>query len=106
MRKQETRKGKKVKRVRKNRSRRHTHTKRCSHKHSSHRRHRLRGGSHRLRGGSHRLRGGSYAKDFTEREVDGMPYTEKAVVVAGQYVMKAKDLQQHADYLDRQGSRT
>lgn len=96
MRKQETRKGKKVKRVRKNRSRRHKHTKRCSHR------------RHRLRGGSHRLRGGSYAKDFTEREVDDMPVTRDAVITTseGGPPMSVRAFEAHALYRDFQGSRT
>jgi hypothetical protein len=84
MRKQETRKRKKAKRVRKSRRQ-----KRNSHRNQK-----------------RRQQGGNYAKDFTGKSIDGMPYTKKAVVVAGQDVMEAKDLQQHADYLDRQGLRT
>jgi hypothetical protein len=89
MRKQETRKRKKAKRVRKSRrqKQRRSHTK-------------------RQRQHKRKQQGGNFAEDFTGKSIVGMPYTEKAVVVAGQYVMKAKDLQKHWDYLDFQGSRT
>jgi hypothetical protein len=90
MRKQETRTRKKAKRVRKSRrqKQKRSHTKRQRHRRSSHR---------------HKQQGGNYAKDFTGESIDGMPYAKDAVVVAGQDVMDATKLQQHADYLDSQG---
>jgi hypothetical protein len=93
MRKQETRKRKKAKRVRKSRrqKQRRSHTKRQRHRRSSHR---------------HKQQGGNYAEDFTGKSIDGMPYTKEAVVVAGQDIMKVRDLKRHAEYLDFQGLRT
>lgn len=83
MRKQETRKRKKARRVRKSRrqKQKRSHTKR-------------------------RQQGGNFVEDFTGKSIDGMPYTKEAVVVAGQDIMKAKDLKRHAEYLDFQGLRT
>jgi hypothetical protein len=83
MRKQETRKRKKAKQVRKSR--------RQKQKRNSH------------RNQKRRQQGGNYAEDFTGKSIDGMPYTKEAVVVAGQDVMKAKDLKRHGEYLDFQG---
>jgi hypothetical protein len=86
MRKQETRKRKKAKRVRKSRrqKQKRSHTK-------------------RQRQQKRRQQGGNYAEDFTGKSIDGMPYAKDAVVVAGQDVMKAKDLKRHGEYLDFQG---
>ena len=87
-RKQGTRKkGKKAKQVRKNRSRRH----------KSHTKHR-----------SHRLRGGNYADDVTDKEVDGIPVTEDAVITtsAGGPPMSVDEFKRHAEYIDFQGTRT
>jgi len=92
MRKQETRKRKKARRVRKSRRQKQ----KCSQKRQRHRR-----SSHR-----HKQQGGDYVKNFTGKSIDDMPYTKEAVVVAGQDVMKAKDLRRHAEYLDFQGLRT
>lgn len=89
MRKQETRKRKKARRVR---NQRHSHKR--SHRHKSHKR------SHRR---SHKQQGGDYVKNFTGRSIVGMPYTKDAVVVTGQDVMKAEDLQRYWDYRDFQG---
>jgi hypothetical protein len=81
MRKQKTRK-----RIRKNHSRRTRHTKR-SHRHKR-----------------QRQQGGNYAEDFTGKSIDGMPYTDKAVIsMAGQPTMSVDEFERHAAYRDFQG---
>ena len=94
-RKQETRKkGKMLKRVRKNHSRRHKrhHTKRRNHRHTSQK--------HR----SQRLRGGNYAEDVTKEEIDGIPVADDAVItIPGYPSMDAGAFKRHAEYRDFQG---
>jgi hypothetical protein len=86
--KQTRKKGKMLKRVCKNKSRRHKrHTKCRNHRHKS-----------------QKQQGGNYAEDVTKRELDGMPIADDAVItIPGYPSMDAGAFKKHAEYRDFQG---